>query len=979
MRGQERRERSMDSHNPKKASSPYDVDEILEEARRLKEARLKRQQGGGSPASGVSAGADAHAHPPKPAAEPASRTPRETAVAPASGASARPGSAQGTAAQGGAGSGAAPSAQAARPPKPAPISPVKQPPNPAPLPKEPVSPRPAPVKGTQEPRKGSQQEAASAAPAPREPARPLIEKTPAAGIPAPGKLSQPAKPAGAAERVKPMKPVKLVKPIEPAAPAPFTKPSAAVVPIGKPAVEPVAEPEETPPRVIVYPTDAQPAAVRVGPEQRAAPPREPAEDVKIYVPHTPAPARKSSPAELSKTLVLHTFKGEDDLDQIRMESLLEASDEPEETPDKEKPAERAEIHPLPLKPQTETQDETDQDLEERLQEKRRKKAENFKLHPAFKLSGEEEENDPSEEPEIFEDEELEDYSSYEEAEAVRSELNYRRRMGWLQLALTGAIAAVLLGVSVVMGLLELPLLNATLLISLNLFLLGVAALINHRAVGGGLAALFRMKASADSAVGACVVVVLLQTAAQFLNLDSVSAGQAILLAPVAALGLFLNALGRQMRVLRISRNFHFASYRGEKYAAKIVEDSRAAVDIGRSAVALGEPVVCYMQKTGFLTHFLRNSYEGDAADHVMKLYVPVSLIASLVLGAVYGLFSRAADAWLNALTVFASAVCLSAPLAALSATNFPLLRAAGRVLRRGAMLIGWRAAEEFGGAHALAVDALDLFPSESVLLHGIKTFSGTRIDEAILDAAAVSIAAGGPLSSVFRRVIQDRTDILQSVDTLVYEQDMGMSGWVGGRRVLIGNRRLLENHGVDVPSRDYETRYAKDGRQLVYLSTAGELSAMFVVSYTADEGISDALEALESAGITLLVRTCDPNVTEDLVCRVFGLDPYYVEIMGAPAGRRYEQLVAEEQKQDEAVMASNGRLEGIAYALAYCRRLWGASRLAVALQVIGGAVGFALSTVFSLYTGYFLPALFLVVYTLFWLFVSWVLPCIRRV
>ena len=86
-----------------------------------------------------------------------------------------------------------------------------------------------------------------------------------------------------------------------------------------------------------------------------------------------------------------------------------------------------------------------------------------------------------------------------------------------------------------------------------------------------------------------------------------------------------------------------------------------------------------------------------------------------------------------------------------------------------------------------------------MLLHGIKTFAGARIDEAILDAAAVSIAAGGPLSSVFRRIIQNRTDILKEVDTLVYEQDMGMSGWVGGRRVLIGNRRLLENHGVDVP------------------------------------------------------------------------------------------------------------------------------------------------------------------------------------
>lgn len=131
-------------------------------------------------------------------------------------------------------------------------------------------------------------------------------------------------------------------------------------------------------------------------------------------------------------------------------------------------------------------------------------------------------------------------------------------------------------------------------------------------------------------------------------------------------------------------------------------------------------------------------------------------------------------------------------------------------------------------------------------------------------------------------MIENKTDMLPPVDTLVYEQDMGLSGWVGGRRVLVGNRRLLENHGVDVPSRDYENRYAKDGRQLVYLSTAGELSAMFVVSYIADEGIAQSLHSMEKAGLTLLVRTCDPNVTESLICGTFDMDSYYVEVMGLP-------------------------------------------------------------------------------------------------
>ena len=809
----------------------------------------------------------------------------------------------------------------------------------------------------------------------------------------PAKTETQAQPSSV-QAVQPPKPAAPVpQPVPPAPPRKAPAPRPTPLPNGKPA------PSPTPVKAA---KTAEGAAVEIEADRKAVkepgkgksadngetkvfvplvplvpPEEEEPDEVKVYVPKSAPrpdrPARQkegpfspiSSPAAAAMK-PLHELEEGGDFDQIQLDSFLDTAEGGSE------PAEESgEL------------EEDEQAWEERLQEERRKKAENFKLRPpvGLKLSGEEEENDPAEEPEVFEDDELEDFNSYEETEAVRNELNYRRRTGWLQLVLTGVIAVALLGVSVALNLFQLPTPNAALLVSINLFLLGVAALINHRAVGGGIAALFRLKANVDSVAGLSTVVVLLHTAAQFLNMETVASGRAVILAPVAAFGLFLNSLGRQMLLLRISRNFQFASYRGEKYAARIVEDGRAANEIGRSAVAIGEPVVCYLEKTGFLTRFLENSYDGDAGDRVMKLYVPISLAASAVLALIYGLASRSGDVLMNSITVFASAVCLSSPLAILSSTNFPMLRAAGRVLRRGAMLIGWKAAEEFGGSHALAVDALDLFPSESVLLHGIKTFSGTRIDEAILDAAAVSIAAGGPLSSVFRRVIQDRIDILQDVDTLVYEQDMGMSGWVGGRRVLIGNRRLLENHGVDVPSRDYEARYAKDHRQLVYLSTAGELSAMFVVSYVADEGIADALDALTGAGITLLVRTCDPNVTEDMVCRVFDLDPYYVEIMGAPAGRRFEQLTAEERAENEAVMASNGRLEGIAYALTCCRRLRGASRLAVAVQVIGGAIGFAAGALLFLYGGLTsgIPGLFLFAYSLLCLVVSWVLPCIRRV
>ena len=84
---------------------------------------------------------------------------------------------------------------------------------------------------------------------------------------------------------------------------------------------------------------------------------------------------------------------------------------------------------------------------------------------------------------------------------------------------------------------------------------------------------------------------------------------------------------------------------------------------------------------------------------------------------------------------------------------------------------------------------------------------------------------------------------------------------------------------------------------------------MFVVSYIADEGIAQSLHSMEKAGLTLLVRTCDPNVTESLICGTFDMDSYYVEVMGVTAGRAYERLRSAPQTGNpDPVLASNGRL-----------------------------------------------------------------------
>lgn len=591
-------------------------------------------------------------------------------------------------------------------------------------------------------------------------------------------------------------------------------------------------------------------------------------------------------------------------------------------------------------PEKETPPTDDDDMaqaEEQLRLARQEKIRDFTLDGEI-----EEENEPEEEPDLPEEEPIiDDYLSPDDAAAVRLELQYRSRTALWSMLVSGVLTVISLLLTLLTVYLGRSPITDIGYLTVQAFVLGLMLVLDAAGVGRGLNGLFVLRANNDTAPA---VTGILSLAGVLLHFADINAALP-LWPPLAALGLLLSAVSGYLRAQRVREDFTFVSYPGEKYAAALIDEQKALREIGRRVVVDDEASVVYFRRSAFLSDHLKNAYEDDRSDDWMRVAAPVfwglSLAVSLALtfgGAVTGFWR-----WLE---LFLMLLCMTSLPAAI-AVQLPLRRCSRRMLAKGGFIVGWKAVRELGSPDALIVDVADLYPDECMLLHGIKTFGGMHIDDAILDAASLSIRSGGPLSLIFRRIIQNKLDILREVDSLVYEQGMGLSGWVDGRRVLVGDRRLLENHGVDVPSADYEARYAKNGRRLVYLSTAGELSAMFVVTYLPDDTIAEALRDLCRAHVTILVRSCDQNITAAQLCSEFGLDEYYVDVLPASAGRLYDRLVDGPAEQTPAVMASNGHILGTALALSSCRDLKIQTLIALLVQTVGAAIALLFCAVWA--------------------------------
>lgn len=443
----------------------------------------------------------------------------------------------------------------------------------------------------------------------------------------------------------------------------------------------------------------------------------------------------------------------------------------------------------------------------------------------------------------------------------------------------------------------------------------------------------------------------------------------------AAFALFLNTAGKHRRMVRIIQNFEFLTEAGDKYTVEDIVNEVDASIISRNLLA-GEPLLKYSVKTDFPTSFMEISFADEPADKISKVMGPVMIGLNLVLFIVLGILNQN---WNYAFNVFVAGVIITCPVITLLATNLALSGVSKSLAKNGAMVCGFEGAHMIHNSNALVMEAADLFGARSCDLHGIKTFNGTKIDDAILQTAAVIIKTKSPLAGVFDDVIVGKQSILPEVDGVIYEDKMGTSAWIYQKKILVGTRDLLIHHGVAVPKIEFENKYTRKGRKALYLAVAGKISAMFVVSYSADNNIKKGLKKLEKSGITILLKSCDPYINEENIMEIFDLPEGFIRVMTSSNARIFEKYSNMVVEKSPAYTVHNGTALGFISAVRGSESLVSLENSLSVLVSFGSSIGFGVVALLGFLNGMSqLNALNVIIFQSVWSIFVLIISKIRR-
>jgi Cu+-exporting ATPase len=267
------------------------------------------------------------------------------------------------------------------------------------------------------------------------------------------------------------------------------------------------------------------------------------------------------------------------------------------------------------------------------------------------------------------------------------------------------------------------------------------------------------------------------------------------------------------------------------------------------------------------------------ADLVAAWFVPTVIgvaVATFVVWSIAGPAPRMAHALVNAIAV----LIIACPCALGLATPMSIMVATGRGATMGVLFRNAEAIEALRAVDTLVVDKTGTLTEGKPRLVDVVPADG--IDDARLLRVAASLerASEHPLAAAIVAGARDRGAELAATDGFESVTGKGVRGVVGGERVALGNRAMMELVGADpAPMMERAERMRGDGQTVMFVAIADRLAGLLGVADPIKATTAEAIRALQADGVRIVMMTGDSKTTAQAVAKRLGLDDVRAEVL----------------------------------------------------------------------------------------------------
>jgi len=266
-------------------------------------------------------------------------------------------------------------------------------------------------------------------------------------------------------------------------------------------------------------------------------------------------------------------------------------------------------------------------------------------------------------------------------------------------------------------------------------------------------------------------------------------------------------------------------------------------------------------------------------DVVAGYFVPTVVATSLLTFIVWALVGpepRMSYAIVNAVAV----LIIACPCALGLATPMSIMVATGKGATIGVLFKDAEAIEVLRKVDTLVVDKTGTLTEGKPKLVTVDPIG--EMDESTLLRLAGSLERGSehPLAAAMVNGAEQRGVQLVNAESFEYSAGKGVVGNVDGRKVALGNKRLLEELGVNLGELNERAEsLRREGQTVMFVAIDGAIAGLVGVADPIKRTSPEAIRQLHNEGIRIVMLTGDNRVTAEAVARKLGIDEVVPEVL----------------------------------------------------------------------------------------------------
>lgn len=277
------------------------------------------------------------------------------------------------------------------------------------------------------------------------------------------------------------------------------------------------------------------------------------------------------------------------------------------------------------------------------------------------------------------------------------------------------------------------------------------------------------------------------------------------------------------------------------------------------------------------------------ADVVSAYFVPAVILVAIAAFIVWLILGSLTYALVAAVSV----LIIACPCALGLATPMSIMVGTGRGARAGVLVKKAEALEVLEKVNVIVVDKTGTLTEGKPRLQKTISLSGVDEKDVLRFAASLEKSSEHPLAAAIIKGAEEENVRLAAVDDFESFTGKGIFGTIEGKKVLVGNTKLMQDNNVDFPADGKADELRLEGQTVMFVAVDGEPAGFVGVADTIKESAREAINELHRQKIKVVMMTGDNAKTAGAVARKLNIDQVFADILPDQKADKVKQLQAQ--------------------------------------------------------------------------------------